>query len=89
MANLTQEEQALLDSVENGEWQSKPNFEQRKKELQRYAQHHLNAKTHLDITLSLNDFEVLKSTASKQGVSYQIFAENILHQYIENNLLHS
>lgn len=39
MIKLDHEEQALLDSVESGEWKSKPNLEKRKLELQRYAQH--------------------------------------------------
>lgn len=89
MTNLTQEEQALLDSVENGEWRTKPNFIRRKQALQRAAQQQLNAKNHLNVALSVNDFEALKSFASKQGTSYQLIAENILHQYIENNLLYS
>ena len=46
MTNLTQEEQALLDSVENDEWHTKPNFIQRKQALQRAAQQQLNAKKH-------------------------------------------
>jgi predicted DNA binding CopG/RHH family protein len=88
MINLTQEEQTLLDSVENGEWRTKPNFIQRKQALQRDAQQQLSA-NHLNVALSINDFEALKSFASKQGTSYQLIAENILHQYIENNLLYS
>jgi predicted DNA binding CopG/RHH family protein len=89
MNNLTQEEQELLNSVENGEWQSKPNLAQRKRTLQQYARQHLNDKKHFDVTLSSNDFDKLNSFALKQGMSYQVFAENILHQYIEEKLQYS
>lgn len=84
MIKLDHEEQALLNSIEKGEWQSKPNLEQRKKELQRYAQHQLNSKKHFDITLSVNDFERLKSFASTQGLDYHVVAENILHHYLNS-----
>lgn len=82
MIILDREEQALLDSIETGEWQSKPNLAQRKKELQRYARHQQHVKKNFAVTLSVNDFERLKSVASKQGVDYHIVAENILHQYL-------
>ncbi len=82
MIKLDHEEQTLLDSVESGEWKSKPNLEKRKLELQRYAKNQMNSKTHFDISLSANDFERLKSVATKQGANYQVVAENILHQYL-------
>lgn len=87
MNNLTEEEQELLSSVEDGQWQSKLT-DQRKQELQQYAVQHLNPKIHLDITMSNNDFEKLKSFALKAGISYQDFAENILHSYVEKNVQH-
>ena len=82
MIKLDHEEQTLLDSVESGEWKSKPNLEKRKLELQRYAKNQINSKTHFDISLSVNDFERLKSVATKQGANFQVVAENILHQYL-------
>ena len=69
MSNLNNEENELLSSVENGEWKSKPNLTQRKQALQHYAQEHVNSGTHIDITLSADDFERLKSFASKQGIN--------------------
>ncbi|MEI7796457.1 MAG: hypothetical protein WCI06_07445 [Methylococcaceae bacterium] len=56
MTNLTEEEQELLNSVENGEWQSKPNLAQQKRKLQQYAQEHLNEKEHGDFWMS-DDFD--------------------------------
>jgi predicted DNA binding CopG/RHH family protein len=46
------------------------------------SQNNSEAKTHFDMTLSVNDFERLKSVAAKQGANYQVVAENILHQYL-------
>ena len=88
MIALNQEEQALLDSVETGQWQSKPNLAQRKQFLQQCAQQQLAEQTaHLDIALSVRDFEILKSFAVKDGVnSYQTFAEGIVHRYLQERL---
>lgn len=82
MNNLNNEEEELLRSVEKGEWKSKPNLAQRKQVVQQYAQEQVNSETHIDIALSANDFERLKSFASKQGINYQVVAKNILHQYL-------
>lgn len=60
MNNLTQEEQELLNSVENGEWQSKPNLAERKRTLQQLAQEHLNEKED-ELPDSFFDFERDKS----------------------------
>jgi predicted DNA binding CopG/RHH family protein len=88
MIELSQEEQSILDSVENGQWQSKPNLVQRKQFLQQCAQQQLAEETaHLDIALSVNDFEVLKRFAVKDGVAnYQAFAEGIVQRYLQERL---
>lgn len=88
MIELNQEEQALLDSVESGQWRSKPDLAQRKLFLQQCAKQQLAEETtHLDIALSIHDFEILKSFAVKDGVnSYQAFAEAIVHRYLQERL---
>jgi len=84
MIALSQEEQALLDSVESEQWQSKPDLAQRKLFLQRCAQQQLAEQT---IALSVRDFEILKSFAVKDGVNnYQTFAEAIVHRYLQERL---
>jgi predicted DNA binding CopG/RHH family protein len=88
MIELSQEEQTLLDLVENEQWQSKPNLAQRKQFLKQCAQQQLAKETaHLDIALSVKDFEVLKMFAVKDGVTnYQAFAESIVHRYLQERL---
>ncbi len=88
MIALSQEEQTLLDSVESGQWQSKPNLAQRKQFLKHCVQQQLAKETaHLDIALSIKDFEVLKMFALKDGVAnYQAFAESIVQRYLQERL---
>lgn len=87
MIDLSQDEQELLDSVENGQWQSKPNLTQRKRFLQQCAQQQLaEEKAHVDIALSVQDFEILKTLAVKDGLNYQVFAEAIVHRYLQERL---
>jgi|JFJP01.1.fsa_nt_gi predicted DNA binding CopG/RHH family protein len=88
MIELNQEEQSLLDSVESGQWQSKPDLAQRKLFLQQCTQQQLAEQTaHLDIALSKRDFEMLKSFAVKDCVNnYQTFAKGIVHRYLQERL---
>lgn len=44
MTDLSKEEPELLESFEKGQWQSKENLEERKKELQEYARNTLYSK---------------------------------------------
>ena len=41
MNHLTKEEKDILESFEKGEWRSKGNLEERKKQLQQYARNTL------------------------------------------------
>ena len=86
MTNLSNEEQDLLDSVERGEWRSKGNLQSRKEELKKYAQQTLVSQHHFQCALSDSDFVALKSLAAKKGMNYQLLAENVLHQFINNEL---
>lgn len=52
MGNLTLEEQNLFNSFEHGEWVSNPNFLEREKQLQEYANNTLQLKQNIEITLS-------------------------------------
>jgi len=58
--DLTDEEQQLLMTFENGKLKSLPNFEERKKELQAYAKNTLTKTRNINIRLSERDIYKLK-----------------------------
>jgi predicted DNA binding CopG/RHH family protein len=82
--NLDDEEQAILDSVENGEWQSKGHIKERMAELQHYLKH--EKKKAVSIRLSENDLYELKRKSLESGVPYQNIIQMLVHQYASNKI---
>ena len=84
--NLTAEEQALLESVENDEWQSVPDFETRKKQYRSYAEATLKKDRRINIRLSSRDLDALQARALEEGIPYQTLIASILHKYVSGSL---
>lgn len=75
-----QELEAIENAIENDESESVPNFEERKKELQRIARNTLNKTKNINIRLSERDVHKLKVKAIEEGIPYQTLAASILHK---------
>ena len=67
MIELDEYEAELLQSVENGEWQSRDNIDERMKELQSYVKN--QKKKAISIRIGENDIYELKKRALENGVS--------------------
>jgi predicted DNA binding CopG/RHH family protein len=87
MNNLTEEEKDILESFEKGEWHSKGNIEQRKKELQEYAQNTLKKGKRINIKISENDLEAIKIMALDEGIPFKILIASIVHKYVSGKLI--
>jgi len=79
---LDEFEKEILESVENGEWISKGNIEERKKELKSY----LKKKKAISIRINENDIYEIKKKALENGVPYQTLIQILLHQYAQNRI---
>jgi predicted DNA binding CopG/RHH family protein len=77
-------EQDILDSVENDEWHSKGNIQQRLVELQGFLKH--EKKKSVSIRLSENDLYELKRKGLENGVPYQNIIQMLVHQYTSNKI---
>ena len=84
---LDTEEQELLNSLENDEWESVPNFENEIKLHQKIARNTLKKDKRINIRLSASDLEALKTHAVELGLPYQTLVSSILHQYASGRLL--
>ena len=84
---LDEEEQALLDSVERGEWHSVQNLEEHIHEHKRIAANTLKKDTRINIRLTSRDVEKLKTNAAELGMPYQTLIASVLHQYVDGKLL--
>ena len=75
-------ERDILESVENGEWVSKSNIDERKTELKSY----LKKKKAISIRVNENDIYEIKKKALENGIPYQNLIQILLHQYAQNKI---
>ena len=84
MINLDEYETDILQSVENGEWQSRGDIENRMKELQSYVKN--QKKKAISIRVGENDIYELKKKALESGVPYQNIIQMLIHQFVSNKI---
>ena len=82
MPPLDAEEQAILESVELGEWQSVPNVEEEIQRYQDYVKSQVNALEEVSFELPASDLQILQDLAQQAGISVSLFMATVLHQYV-------
>lgn len=83
---LDQEEQAILDAFEAGEFKSIMT-PARKKSAQAAAEATLKKDKRINIRISGRDLVALQRRAAKEGIPYQTLVSSILHKYVSGNFL--
>ena len=78
MIDLDEYETDILQNVENGQWQSRGNIDNRMKELQSYVKN--QKKKAISIRVGENDIYELKKKALESGVPYQNIIQMLIHQ---------
>ena len=84
---MNDEELALINSVEQGEWQSVHNFAEMKKVLMKTAAETAAKDTRINIRMAKRDVTAIKSIAMEQGVPYQTLIASILHKYASGQVV--
>ena len=82
MPPLDAEEQAILESVELGEWQSLSNLSQEIDRYQHYAENQVNALKVVNVELPGSDLQALQDFAQQSGISVSLLIATVLHQFI-------
>ncbi len=82
---LTREEQALLVSVESGEYESTLT-DLRRKELELAAVNTFKKDKRINIRISKRDLMAVQSRASEEGIPYQTLVSSIIHKYLSGSL---
>jgi predicted DNA binding CopG/RHH family protein len=77
---LDEEEQALLESIESGEWVSVPNVEQEIQRLQAMGREQI-ARQKIEINLSLQDTGKIHNLAEQLGISVSAVVQEVMHKY--------
>jgi predicted DNA binding CopG/RHH family protein len=84
---LTTEEESLLGSVEQGEWQRIPDFQEEAARYRETARATLRKDKRVNIRMSESDLVRLQKTAALEGLPYQTLISSILHKYINGRLI--
>ncbi len=80
---LDEEEQAISDSLDRGEWETVENLEEEMAFAKQTSANYLTRKdAKVNLRLSKTDLEQLKQKAAYKGLPYQTLASSIIHQYV-------
>lgn len=79
---LTDEEIALLEAIERGEFASVKNIEKAKTDAIAAAKNTLNKTKNINIRLSEKDLMKAKARASETGIPYQTLLSSVIHQFV-------
>ncbi len=83
---LDEEEQALMESVEQGEWKRTEHFEEEKNKAESAANATFAATKTINIRMSKRDIERLKIKALEEGIPYQTLVSGLIHKYLDGRL---
>lgn len=86
MNELDQEEQEILQALEADELRRAPDFAERMKRHQEYAEAMFRKDARINIRLSSRDLRALQKKALAEGIPYQTLVASILHKYVEGRL---
>ena len=80
--NLTEEEQAIIDSVERGEWKSRPKIET-KKAVAAAKEFMKSQRKEAKVNLRLNEMDVMivREKAKVSGMPYQTLLASVIHKF--------
>ena len=84
MPKLDKFEEDILESVENGEWESKGDLDVRLKELQSIVKN--QKKRAISIRISENDLYELKKKSLESAIPYQNLIQMLVHQFAANKI---
>ena len=86
-AKLDNEEQALLDSFEQGEWKPVKNVSREIAKHRSYAGNTLRKDRRVNIRISSKDLDQLQAVAVEDGIPYQTLMASVLHRYVSGRLV--
>lgn len=83
---LDEEEKALMESIESGEWVSVPNVEEEMKRYQEMARAQI-ARQKIEVNLSLQDTGKIHNLAEQLGISVSAVVQEVMHKYLGGELI--
>ena len=83
---VSKEEKELLDSVEQEEWVSIPDFGKESKRYKEYARATFRKDKRVNIRISEKDLTKIQKRALHEGLPYQTLIASILHKFVTGQL---
>jgi predicted DNA binding CopG/RHH family protein len=84
---LDPQEKGIRDSYNRGEWESVGNLGREAARYQEYAQSALRKDTRINIRISSEVLDGLKSRAMEEGLPYQTLISSVLYKYVSGRLV--
>lgn len=82
-----QQEKALAESFERGEWRPVGNVSDEKRKLRAVARGTLTKDARINIRLSSKDLDEVQTIAAQEGIPYQTLLSSIIHKYVSGLLM--
>lgn len=77
----------LMESVENGEWQTIDHYQEMKERLEKAAVATAAKDYRINVRISKRDVAALKAKALEEGLPYQTLVTSILHKYVTGRII--
>ena len=85
--NLDDYEKDILESVDNGEWESVDHLEEEKERFSQIAKDTFNKNKRINIRLTEKDLKGIKVKSLEEGIPYQSLIASIVHKYINGRFI--
>ena len=83
---LDQEEEDLMKSLEDNEWETVKNLEQEKRVAITAARNTLKKDKRINLRLTQKDYQQIQIKAIEEGIPYQTLISSLVHKYLNGSL---
>jgi predicted DNA binding CopG/RHH family protein len=83
---LDQDEKAILDSYEAGEWLSVKQLDSESERFRSYARATMRKDARVNIRISSKDLQEIQKKAIEEGIPYQTLISSVLHKFVTGRL---
>ena len=84
---LDDDEKAILESYESGEWVSVKDTKKEINKLQQCAKNTLSQNKRISIRMTSKDFVQVQLIAVQEGIPYHTLVSSIIHKYVSGSLV--
>jgi len=84
--DLEKDEIEMLESIENGEWKSIGNVEERRKNLKQFFSNYNDNLNSVNIELEKDIFDIIQNKSKQYGISYKELIERLVKNFAIGNV---